>query len=236
MPVRSDEPVTGVGSSTYTPGSTSFPGLQCVAAYDSLVIVGFAFKEPNILSNVIPDAAGYMPHLAIRPKPYLGAADPRSQAAAVVAQRFGVPLSGNIANPPPIRVDFGRVYLPWAADISIEGGDGPGAPYGTLLITYFWDRAPWHREAVPILGPNTVPNQLTVYNQGARARVMRPACAVDVFTPDGVDLRLDNGDGTYGTVAHMGTAAGGRSTKLGPFSQVLCPSSVDSIEFGVRLS
>lgn len=232
------EALTGNGSTRYTPGvKATFPQVACVAPYDVITITGFEFADfLNGTSNIIPDADGYMPHLVIRPAPYVQMADPRSSAIRRVADTYGVPANGNIASFPPIRVNFGRVRVPWAANISIEGGDGPGAPHGSILITYLWSRAPWHRDAMPVLSEGSEPNFLTLYNVPRITRIQRPANATTVFNPGGQNLFLDNGPGTNGAVANMGASAI-QPERLGPFSFVQCTtSSIDSLTFGVTIS
>lgn len=137
-------PDTGPGSFEYVPGQSTKSGLFCVQAGDRITFSGWKFKNFNPgVSDVRPDSDGYLPHFSIRPR-YVRDAGIGSSSIAEMRRQFGVPLSGNIDNFPFIRVDLGSVWFPFAAEVKIDGGDGPGPEFGTLLITIEWERQRWH--------------------------------------------------------------------------------------------
>lgn len=233
-------PNTGPGSLEYIPGTRSnFPGLNCVLSGDRVTFTGQSFKrfEPGI-SNVTPDANGYLPHFAIDPRYNReGAID--SVSIAQLRKQLGSPTSGTIDTFPTIRVDFGSIWLPYAAAVHIQGGDGPGSPNGVLLISLEWERRGWHQnyenQEISVIEKRDSKATFTVYKVSSGVDVPRPTNAIDVFTPDGVDLTLSNGPGTYNALAAMGPRAGGKPVPLGPFNVITPVGDVGSIVFTVQL-
>ncbi len=137
-------PNAGPGSYEIVPGQESKAGLFCVQAGDRVTFTGWKFKNYlDEVSNISPDSLGYLPHFSIRPR-YVRDAGIGSGAIAEMRRSFGVPLSGNIEVFPFIRVDLGSVWFPFAAEVKIDGGNGPGPEYGTLLLTLEWERQRWH--------------------------------------------------------------------------------------------
>jgi len=229
-------PNTGPGSFEYVPGRKGTAvGFNCAQAGDRITFVGWKFREYNAgVSNVSPDSTGYMPHFAIKPM-YVRDAGLGSPAIERVQYTFGDPTAGNIDAFPLIRVDLGSIWLPYAASVTIQGGDGPGEEFGALLVTLQWDRVAW-KKATSVQEKRDQKNTLTFYDTSATTRIERPANAVSVFCPDGVDLKLDNGVGTYSTVAAMGPRVGGRSAPLGPYRYVSpIGAKAETIIFTVQL-
>lgn len=228
-------PNTGPGSFEYVPGETgTIVGINCADAGDRITMTGWKFANfKDGVSDVKPDSKGYLPHFAIKPV-YARDAGLGSVPMDTVRKMRGDPTSGNIEAFPFIRVDFGSIWLPYAASVTIQGGDGPGAEFGSLLITLQWDRFAWKRKT-PVHEKRDQRNTFTVYKASSTNRIERPTNAIDAFCPDGIDLKLDNGPGTYQVTASMGTRAGGRSAPLGSFGSITPVANADSIIFTVQL-
>ncbi len=185
--------------------TTAFPGVhsdgQCggIRAGDRLIIKAITPEDPATF-NIVPDANGYLPHLAM----YLAGnrfGDPDSPSPEGRPMIFAGRAFGNDTQQDVYRVDLGSVFCRWACSVFVEGGKAdptPGAT-STLLISYTWDRA-WYADKAGIRALVDQPfeqHHFTVYQvdgpRTAPTRVARPFGAEGVSTPDDQALALDYG-------------------------------------------
>lgn len=254
MAIQNDPQAAAPTVTPYVPGTTQFAamGNQCVEAGDRVIWTSTAYETLNAANTVRPDADHFLPHFVYRPA-YSRLQDPDDPTVTTSNPRESV--GGNAGGTPAIRVDFGPLYCPWAGNLQIEGGTGPGAPFGNLLITWLWDRArrdrlKWYEVFASImhaavyaqpLNPERMPrvptNQrgftrqtLTFYNIAAGTRIPRPVCAQSVWTPDAQSLALDTGPGSLTAIA---VGSFGWPIYLGPFTFVTPVAAISVLTFGI---
>ncbi len=189
MAIKRDPPVNPDEVTNYIPGTENFPTLACVAAGDRILPQSVTFATEDPFNTVERDADGYLPHLAYYPINDVQT-DPRGGLTKEGA------VGSNNSRPTPIRVDLGPLYCPWAGNVTIEGGTGPGDPYGRLLVSYYWDK-PWVERTRGTKGRTDqrgiVLGTLTFYSVTGGTQIRRPKLAKAVISPDTRTIALHYG-------------------------------------------
>jgi len=205
------------GATIYTPGGNSYMNLCGVNPGDTIIVTNVTFLVPGgdgAGNNVFSDNGGqpgffasptgllpyYLPMLAYRPA-YSRFQDSRDQNVQSAKGR----AAGNSTTPSQFFVDLkSSLYCRWAGEVKVVGGSSPGFAQGSLLISYYWDRA-GNRMATPVTTKGFVAHTLTVPNApplfgiaATPTRIPIPPGATAVKSPDAnASITLDNGTGTY---------------------------------------
>jgi hypothetical protein len=178
----------------YVPGSGRWGslGAQCPANGDRYRLKNIAWLAFEMgVSDLVPDAAGFMPHAVLK-NASGSLADPRSNLATTDGS-----LYSNDPYPPAWRQDLGPLVVEGTGGaLSFQGGDGPGGLAGTLVITYVWERGWLMREHQARNSRGQEWYTQTFWNVPADARIYRPDFATRVRTPSNVNVDLDSGPGT----------------------------------------
>jgi hypothetical protein len=200
----------------YVPGTGKWGsgGAQCPANGDRYRLKNIAWQAFEMgVSDLVPDAAGFMPHWVLK-NANVAQADPRSNLATPDGA-----LYGNDTLPPAWRQDLGPLVVEGTGSaLTIQGGQGPGGSAGTLVLTYVWERGWLQHEHQ---AKNTRGQEwyvLTSNNVAAGARIYRPDFATRIRTPSNSLVDLDSGPGTTPCAVSLDF---GESTSLGAYQFVV---------------
>ena len=224
----------------YTPGQTTFSGVGAcgVCPGDILVVKTVQFTKPDITSDITPDLAGYLPHLAYYPA-VNQLADPRSVDSQGNRKGVSGACYSNDDFPPVLRFNLrGALVCRYRGDIVVEGGTGPGGTAGQISISYLWARSWAHRDdglyGLTQPGP-PITQRLTMYDAGGidgngnPIPVAVPYGAARVFTASAQAITLNFSPTSYSTTFR---ATSEQPLDIGPFFFVTTPLK-DAIFFEI---